>query len=160
MHLFPHAMCHNFTYVFTLQLSIFMHNIYLGYKKNWCGEGCNFEIITFDYIYPFLKKHTSKMSAKCAQQSMIMILIYQIFCVLNPWSVQGLYDSLLPSISKHLEKFTILTDQIIHTLNMCLYASVCNNTVVMCAFIYWANCINNTGKIFVTEGKLREFHFG
>ena len=54
------------------------------------------------------------MSAKCAQQS--MILRYQIFCVLNPWSLQGLYDSLVPSISKHLEKFTILTDQIIHTL--------------------------------------------
>ena len=41
-----------------------------------------FQIITFDYIYPFFKKHTSKMSAKCAQQS--MILTYQIFCVLNP----------------------------------------------------------------------------
>ena len=54
------------------------------------------------------------MSANCAQQS--MILTYQIFCVLNPWSLQGLHDSLLPSISKHLEKFTILTDQIIHTL--------------------------------------------
>ena len=39
--------------------------------------------------------------------------------------------TLLPSISKHLEKFTILTDQIIHTLKMCLNASVCNNTVVM-----------------------------
>ena len=39
--------------------------------------------------------------------------------------------TLLPSISKHLEKFTIVTDQIIHTLS--LYASVCNNTVVMWA---------------------------
>ena len=54
------------------------------------------------------------MSAKCAQQS--IILTYQIFYVLNPWSLQGLHDSLLPSISKHLEKFTILTDHIIHTL--------------------------------------------
>ena len=69
------------------------------------------------------------MSSKCAQQS--MILTYQIFCVLNPWSLQGLHDSLLPSISKHLEKFTTLTDQIIHTLKMSLYASVCNKTVVM-----------------------------
>ena len=69
------------------------------------------------------------MSAKYAQQS--MILTYQIFCVLNPWSLQGLHDSLLPSISKHLEKITILTDQIIHTLKISLYASVCNNTVVM-----------------------------
>ena len=64
------------------------------------------------------------MSANCAQQS--MILTYQIFCVLNPWSLQGLHDSLLLSISKHLAKFTILTDQIIHTLKMSLYASVCN----------------------------------
>ena len=39
--------------------------------------------------------------------------------------------TLLPSISKHLEKFTILTDQVIHTLKMSLFASVCNNTVVM-----------------------------
>ena len=39
--------------------------------------------------------------------------------------------TLLPSISKHLEKFTILTDQIIHILKNELYASVCNNTVVM-----------------------------
>ena len=31
------------------------------------------------------------MSAKCDQQS--MILTYQIFCVLNPWSLQGLHDS-------------------------------------------------------------------
>ena len=54
------------------------------------------------------------MSAKWAQQS--MILTYQMFCVLSPWSLQGLHDSLLPSISKYLEKFTILTDQIIHTL--------------------------------------------
>ena len=53
------------------------------------------------------------MSAKCAQQS--MILAYQI-SVLNPWSLQELHDSLLASISEHLEKFTILTDQIIHTL--------------------------------------------
>ena len=54
------------------------------------------------------------MSAKCGQQS--MILTYQIFCVLNPWLLQGLHDSLLPSIIKHLEKFTILTYQSIHTL--------------------------------------------
>ena len=53
------------------------------------------------------------MSAKYAQQR--MILIYQIFCVLNPWLLQESHDSLLPSISKNLEKFTILTDQIIHT---------------------------------------------
>ena len=48
------------------------------------AEGCNFEVITFAYIYPFFfkKKHTLKMSAKCAQQG--IILTYQIFWVLNP----------------------------------------------------------------------------
>ena len=54
------------------------------------------------------------MSAKYAQQS--MILTYQVFFVLIPWSLQGLHETLLPYICKHSEKFTILTDQIIHTL--------------------------------------------
>ena len=53
------------------------------------------------------------MSAKYGQQS--MILTYQIFCRLTPDHYRN-YMTLLPSISKHLEKFTILTDQIIHTL--------------------------------------------
>ena len=39
MHLLPHAMCPNFTCVFTLYLSIFMHNIYLGYEKTDVGRG-------------------------------------------------------------------------------------------------------------------------
>ena len=55
------------------------------------------------------------MSAKCAQQS--MILTYQNFCVLNPCPdhYRGHMTLHFPSISKHLEKFTILTDRIIHT---------------------------------------------
>ena len=69
------------------------------------------------------------MSAKFAQQS--MILAYQIFYVPNPRSLRGSHDSQLSSISKHLEKITILTDQIIHTLKNELYISVCNSTVVM-----------------------------
>ena len=99
------------------------------------------------------------MSAKYAQQS--MILTYQIFCILKYWSLQGTHDTLLPSMSKHLEKFTILTDQIIHTLkkNFCM-----KNTVVMwCLFIELIVnffCKNNTGKIYITQGKHREFHFG
>ena len=72
------------------------------------------------------------MLAKCLQQS--IILTYQVFCALNPWSLQGSHDSLLPSISRHLEKFTILTNQIFHTLKMSLYASVRNNAVVMWPF--------------------------
>ena len=57
-------MCPNFTCVFSLCLSIFMHNIYLGYETNSCGEGCNFEVITFDYIYPFFLKTYFKNASK------------------------------------------------------------------------------------------------
>ena len=46
------------------------------------GEGCDFEAITFDYIYPFFLKKKTTLSAKYTQQN--MILTYQIFCVLNP----------------------------------------------------------------------------
>ena len=69
------------------------------------------------------------MSAKCAQQS--MILTYQIFCVLNPY--RGHITFLLPSISKHLENSLYYP----HFKNefvcfcMSLYASVYNNTIVM-----------------------------
>ena len=52
----------------------------------------------------------------------------------KPLVFTGSHDSLLPSISRHLEKFTILTNQIFDTLKMSLYASVCNNTVVMWPF--------------------------
>ena len=51
-------------YLLSLSLSIFMHNIYLGYETNRCGEGCNFEVITFDCIYPFLKKTYFKNGSK------------------------------------------------------------------------------------------------
>ena len=37
--LFPHAMCPNFTCVFTICLSIFIYNIYLGYEKTDVGRG-------------------------------------------------------------------------------------------------------------------------
>ena len=46
---------------------------------------------------------------------------------------------------------------------MSLYAFVCNNTLVMWPlFIELMNNMrkNNTGKIYVTQGKHREFHFG
>ena len=93
-----------------------MHDIYLGYEINDVGRGVIFKkLLLTAYILFFLKKkHTLKMLAKCLQQS--IILTYQVFCVLNPWSLQGSHDSLLPSISRHLEKFTILTNQIFHTL--------------------------------------------
>ena len=61
------------------------------------------------------------------------------------------------------KKFTILNDQIIHTLKMSLYASVCNNTVVMWPLFielivsFYVKIIR---KFFTTQGKRREFHFG
>ena len=71
-------------------------------------------MITFDGHIHFFKKHTSKLSANCAQQS--MILTYQIFCVLNPDHYRGYMTLYFPLISMTFRKFTILTDQIIHTL--------------------------------------------
>ena len=43
-------MCPNFTSVFTLCLNIFMIFIW-DMKQTDVGVGCNFEVITFDYIY-------------------------------------------------------------------------------------------------------------
>ena len=44
---------------------------------------------------------------------------------------------------------------------MSLYAFVCTNTVVMWLLFIVSFCVkNNTGKIDVTQGKHREFHFG
>ena len=53
------------------------------------------------------------MSAKCAQQC--MILTHHNFCVQTSDHYRGHMTLHFCSISKHLEKFTILTDQIIHT---------------------------------------------
>ena len=100
---------------------------------------------------------TLKMSAKCAQQS--VILTYQIFCVLNPWSLQGSHHSLLPSISKHLEKITTLTDQIICTLKVSLCTFVCNNTGVMWPLfieVIVSFCIKKHKENLCNTGKLRE----
>ena len=47
-------------------------------------------------------------------------------------------------------------DQIIHTIKMSLYTSVCNSTVVMWPLFIGLIVKNNTGKIYVTQGKLRE----
>ena len=50
----------------------------------------------------------------------------------------------------------MLADQIIHTIKMSLYTSVCNSTVVMWPLFIGLIVKNNTGKIYVTQGKLRE----
>ena len=88
------------------------------------------------------------MSAKYAQQS--MILTYQIFCILKHWSLQGTHDTLIPSMSKYLEKFTILTDQIIHTLKKNFVCFCMKNTVVM-----WSLFIELIVNFFakITQGK-------
>ena len=67
--------------LYLLSVSVYSCIIFIWDMKQTDVEGCNFEISTFDCICPFLKKKTLKMSAKGAQQS--MILTYQI-CVLNP----------------------------------------------------------------------------
>ena len=100
------------------------------------------------------------MSAKCAQE--IMIVTCKIVCVLNSKSLQGSHDSLLPSSSKHLEKITILTDQIIHTLKMSLYASVCNNTVAMRPLfieLIVSFCIKKHRENFCNTGKTQGISF-
>ena len=56
--------------------------------------------------------------------------IPELLCPKPPDHYSGHMTLHFPCISKYLEKFTILTDQIIH-LKMSLYASVCNNTVMM-----------------------------
>ena len=75
--------------------------------------------------------------------------------LLCPKPLQGSHYSLLPSISKHLENhYTI------HTLKMCLYASVCNNTVVMWSLfieVIVSFCVKITQGKFI---KHREFYFG
>ena len=57
--------------VYLLSVSVFSCIIFIwDIKQTDVGEGCNFEVITFDYKSIFFKiKHTSIiMSAKCAQQ--------------------------------------------------------------------------------------------
>ena len=69
-----------------------MHNIYLGYEITDVGRDVIFKkLLLTTYIHFFKKKHTLEMLAKCLQQS--IILTYQVFCVLNPWSLQGSHDS-------------------------------------------------------------------
>ena len=69
-------MCPNYTCVFTFCLSIFMHNIYLGYMKQTdVGEGCNFEVITLTTYPFFFKKKQLKMSARHAEESMVLSIL-------------------------------------------------------------------------------------
>ena len=69
------------------------------------------------------------MSAKCDQQS--MILTYQIFCVLNPWSLQGLHDSSTFLYQQTFRKIHYTNWSNYPHLKKWVYASVCNNTVVL-----------------------------
>ena len=63
------------------------------------AQGCNFEVITFDYIYPFLKKtYFKNVSKMCSTK-----YDFNIPDLLCPEPLQGSHYSLLPSISEHLE---------------------------------------------------------
>ena len=59
--------------VYLLSVSVYSCIIFIwDMKQTNVGEGCYFEVITFDYISIFLKKDTLKVSTKCAQPSMIL----------------------------------------------------------------------------------------
>ena len=58
--------------VYFLSVSVYSYIIFIWDMKQTEG-GCNFEVITFDYISIFFQ-NSLKMSAKCAQQSMIITL--------------------------------------------------------------------------------------
>ena len=91
-------------------------------KQTNLREGCNFEVITFDYISIFLKKcmYFKSVSKICSTK-----YDFNIPDLLGPKPLIMSHDSLLPSTRKHFEKFTILTDQIIHTLkNGCILLHV------------------------------------
>ena len=78
--------------VYLFSVSVYSCIIFiLDVKQTDMGEECNFEVNYFLLHISILLKTfiLKKMSAKYAQQS--MILTYQIFCVLNPWSLQGSY---------------------------------------------------------------------
>ena len=82
MFICSHMLCVPILPVHLLLVSVYSCIIFIWDMKQTDVGGCNFEVITFDYFSIFLRKHTFEMSAKYAQQC--MILIYQIFCVLNP----------------------------------------------------------------------------
>ena len=75
MYICSHMLCVPILHECLLSVSVYSCVIFIWeMKQTDVEEGCNFEVITFDYIYPsiFSKKHILKMSAKCAQQSMIL----------------------------------------------------------------------------------------
>ena len=108
-----HMLCVPILPLYLLSVSVYSCIIFIWGMKQTNIGGCNFEVITFDYISISLKK-TLEMSAKCAQQR-YDFNIPDLLCP-KPLIITGSHSSLLPSISKHLEKFTIVTDRIIHTL--------------------------------------------
>ena len=78
-----------------LSVSVYSCVIFIWDMKQTEGghaEGCNFEVITFDYIYPFFLKNMYSTKYD-----------FDIPDLLCPKPLQGSHYSLLPSISKHLE---------------------------------------------------------
>ena len=84
----------------------------------------------FDYISIFFLKHTLKMSAKCAQQSMIfnipdLLCPKPLIITIVTWLFTSLYQQTFRKIH-----YTNWSDYP-HFKKMSLYASVCNNMVAM-----------------------------
>ena len=59
MYIYSHTLCVPILPVYLLSVSVYSYIIFiLDMKQTDGGGGCNFEVITFDYISIFLKKHT------------------------------------------------------------------------------------------------------
>ena len=61
MYIFPQVLCVPILPVYLLSVLVYSCIIFIwGIKQTNVGGGCNFEVITFDYIYFFFKKHSLK----------------------------------------------------------------------------------------------------
>ena len=105
--------------VYLLSVSVYLCIIFIWDMKNWCGEGCNFEIITFDYIYPFFKKiyfkNVSKLYSTKYDFNISDLLCPKPLIITGvTWLSTSLYQQTLRKIH--------YTDQIIYTLK---YEFVC-----------------------------------
>ena len=146
--------------VYLLSVSVYLCPLYLlgDHEKNWCGEGCNFEIITFDYISIKKKTYFTNVSKMCSTK---YDLTYQISLCPKPLVIYRGYMTLYFLYQKTFRK--------IHYTNWSNYPPLCmllyyNNTVVhvalyVCEFIVifyikitWENFCNG-------QRKHREFHF-
>ena len=59
-----HKLCVLILHVYLLFVSVYLCIIFIWEMKQDVGEGCNFEVATFDYIYPLFKKTYLKNDSK------------------------------------------------------------------------------------------------